>query len=86
MIIMSYLCLYHFHFFAPLAVTFLQTLDHLLVAVDAHTVALGKRRREFGKRARIDGPTIVRTLVLHSDVAFVSHSMNRAHFANQLSF
>lgn len=73
---------YHFHFLAPLAVALLQTLHQLLVAANAHTLALRKRRREFGESARIDCPPILGSLVLHPYVTFVGHAVNCSNFTN----
>lgn len=75
---------YHFHFLTPLAMALLQTLDQLFVTTYSHTIALGKRRREFRQSARVNCPSVFGPFVLHPNVPFVGNAMNSAHFPNKL--
>ena len=71
------------HVVGPLAMSLLQILHRLLVAIDAHVVAHGEAAN-FDERARADSPPVVGALVLHSDVAFVGDAVNAADLSDEV--
>ena len=62
----------------------LKRLDRLLVATDAHVVANEVSAEDFGERARVDGPPILRSVVLHANVALLGDAVDGADLGDQI--